>query len=74
MQCSTLFRAHDVVAHVHGDGITPISFDQRTRECSINKKSTFINSIGSNSASGDVEVVRGTGACKEGQHEPDVVR
>lgn len=74
MQCSTFLRTHDVIAHVHSDGVTPISFDQRSRECSVDKKSALIHSIGSNRASGDVEVVRGASACKEGQYESDMVR
>lgn len=74
MQCRTLFRAHDIVAHVNGDGITPISFDQWARECSVNEKSTFVHSIGSNETSGDVEVVCGAAACRKDQHESGLVR
>lgn len=65
MQCSALFRAHNVVAHIYGDGVTPVGFDQGGRECSVDKKSAFVHSIRSNCASGNVEVVRGTPSCRE---------
>ena len=74
MQRSTFFRADDVVAHIHCDGITPVSLDHRSRKSAVDKKSAFIHSIGSNGASGNVEVVRGATSCKEGQHESDMVR
>ena len=74
MQCGTFFRADNVVAHVHGDGIPPVSFDHWTRERSVNKEGAFVHSIWSNGTSGDVEVIRGASAFKKGQHESDVVR
>lgn len=74
MQCGTFFRANNVVADIHGDGITPVGFDRWTRERSVNEEGAFVHSIWSNGTSGDVEVVRGASACEKGQHESDVVR
>ena len=72
MQCSPFFGACDVIANVHSDGVTPISFDQGGRKSSVDKESAFVHSIRGNGASGDVEVVRGAPPCTEVQREPDI--
>lgn len=43
---STFFRARDFVTYVDGDGITPVSFDSWTWECTVNKQGASIHSIG----------------------------
>lgn len=66
---STFFRARDLVTYVDGNGITPISFDSWTGECTVNKQGASIHSIGRDNTTGDVEIVRGTLAACRGLSE-----
>ena len=67
MQSRPFFRSGDVVAHVDRNGISPVGLDQRGRERSVDEKSTFVDSIGSDDASSDIEIVRGPTSCNRVQ-------
>ena len=58
MNRSALFGARDLVTYIHGDGITPVSFDGWTGKLPVNKDRASVYSIGGDVATSDVEVVR----------------
>lgn len=64
MQSSAFFGSGDVIAHVDRNGVSPIGFDGWSWVCSVDEKSAFVYSIGSNEASSDVEIVSRPRSCK----------
>lgn len=64
MQSGAFFRPGDAIAHVDRDSVSPIGVDGRSGKLSVNEQRTFIDPIGSNEASSDVEVVSGSRSCK----------
>lgn len=60
---STFLRTDNVVADSGRDGIAPIDFNRRSRECSIDKQSATVHTVRGNKATGDIEIVTADDAC-----------
>lgn len=67
MQSGTFFRSGDMIAHIDRDGVSPVGFDGRSRELSVDEESTFVYTVWSNETPGDVEVVSRPGSWKRVQ-------
>lgn len=63
MQRGAFFRVGDVVAHVDGDSVSPISVDGGSWKLSVDEQRAFIDPVGSNKTSSDVKVVSGSRSC-----------
>ena len=73
MQGGAFFRPGDVIAHVNRNGVSPVGLNGWSRKSSIDEKSTFIDSIGGNSASSNVEIVSRPTSCKNVQLLSDLL-
>ena len=60
MEGCAFFRTGNFVTYVDSDGITPISFNGWSWECTVDKDNASVHSIRRDVATSDIEVVRGT--------------
>ena len=65
MQSSAFFRPSDVITNINRNSVSPIGFDEWSREGSVDEKSTFIYAVRSDYSTSNVEVVSGSTPCKD---------
>lgn len=73
MQGGAFFGPGDVIAHVNRNSVSPVGLNGRSRESSIDEKSTFIDTIRGNSPSSNVEIVSRSTSCKNFQLLSDLL-